>query len=51
MKEKNQDAAKAHTNNPKHQQEDTASHDYEKQREAGAKEAQANAKKSKKSNK
>jgi hypothetical protein len=48
MKEKNQDPAKGHTNNSRYQQEDTASHDYEKQREAGAREAEANAKKLKK---
>lgn len=51
MKDKNHEPAKLHTDNAKHQQEDTASHDYEKQRKAGAKEAEANAKKPKKTGK
>lgn len=48
MKDKNQYPAKGDTDNTKHQQEDTASHDYQKQREAGAKGAEAKAKKPKK---
>jgi hypothetical protein len=51
MKNKEQDLAGRGTDNTKHQQEATASRDFEKQRNAGVKEAEAQAKKSKKSDK
>ncbi|WP_426699852.1 hypothetical protein ACPPVV_10585 [Rhodanobacter sp. Col0626] len=51
MKDKEHDLAKRGTNNTRHQQEDTASRDYEKQREAGAKETEAKTKKPEKSGK
>jgi hypothetical protein len=49
MRDKEQDLARRGTDNTKHQQEDSASRDYEKQREAGAKEMEAKTKKPKKS--